>query len=315
MNNPVASNPAEKKTVALIAGPTASGKTALALRLASQQDATIINADSAQVYAHLPILSAQPTAEEQASTPHRLFGYRDGNESCSAADWAADAKREIEAAWEAGRLPVLVGGTGLYLRTLLEGIAPVPDIDPATRADVRAMATAEAWRRLQPVDAAAAEKLNPNDDSRIKRALEVAISTGKSIIHWRERKEGGIGEQIDLRPLILLPPREWIYARCDRRFGGMMEAGAIEEVEALLALGLPADAPILRAIGVPEISAMLEGTLSRAEAIRRAQTATRQYAKRQYTWFSNQPPDHWPKWREEVNCSNFNKIVTLFQLS
>jgi tRNA dimethylallyltransferase len=184
--------------VALIAGPTASGKTALALRLAQTRPATIINADSAQVYAHLPILSAQPSAEEMASAPHRLFGYLDGREACSAARWAQDAKREIAAAWDEGRLPVLVGGTGLYLRTLLDGIAPIPEIDPEVRGAVRALPTPTAFEALAKEDAASAAAIAPNDDSRIKRALEVIRSTGKTVIEWRKLREGGIGSEVRL---------------------------------------------------------------------------------------------------------------------
>ena len=297
--------------MALIAGPTASGKTALALSLAAQHDVTIINADSAQVYANLPILSAQPSAPELASAPHRLFGYLDGREACSAVRWAKDALAEIEKAWVQNRIPVLVGGTGLYLRTLLDGISPIPEINPNIRGAVRALETAEARQALENKDPACAMALAANDDNRIKRALEVLLSTGKSIIAWREIREGGIGDAIDLRPLILLPPREWLYDRCNQRFENMIKAGAIEEVAALRAANLPADAPVLRAIGVPELSALQNGTLNRAEAIEMGQIATRQYAKRQYTWFRNQSPAAWPRSMEPYNDSESTKIERL----
>jgi tRNA dimethylallyltransferase len=306
-------NPVEAKPVVLIAGPTASGKTALALWLAARRDVTIINADSAQVYAELPILSAQPSAKELASAPHKLFSYLHGREACSAARWAADAKVAINEAHEEGRLPVLVGGTGLYLRTLLDGIAPIPEVDAQLRADVRALATAEAYGALEREDAGMAAVLKPQDDSRIKRALEVIRATGRSIYDWRQAKEGGIKDQIKLHPLLLLPPRDWLHSRCDRRFEVMMAQGAIDEVRALLTLNLPAGSPILRAIGVPEIGAMLDGQISEAEAIARGQAATRQYAKRQYTWFRNQSPPQWPCWKEEINDSEFNKIEILLQ--
>jgi tRNA dimethylallyltransferase len=306
-------NPVEAKPVALIAGPTASGKTALALWLAQRHNVTIINADSAQVYAELPILSAQPTAAEMASAPHRLFGYLKNGEICSAVRWAEDAKVEIAKAHDAGRLPILVGGTGLYFRTLLDGIAPVTDIDPDIRADVRALSTEAARQALAMEDAIMASKLEPSDGNRIKRALEVIRSTGRSLQDWRSDKQGGIAEHIKLHPLILLPPRDWLRERCDQRFEMMIQAGAIEEVKALLALALPHDAPVLRAIGVPEIAAMLAGEISEAEAIARGQAATRQYAKRQYTWFRNQSPTDWPRWTEEINDSNFTKIERLFQ--
>lgn len=310
MTNP--ENKQGDKRLALIAGPTASGKTALALRLAQSRPVTIINADSAQVYGALPILSAQPSAEEMASAPHRLFGYLDGREACSAARWAQDAKVAIETAWQEGRLPLLVGGTGLYLRTLLDGIAPIPEVDPKVRSAVRALPTSEAYRALAEIDAASAAALSPNDDSRIKRALEVVRSTGTGIVEWRKLREGGIGDMVDLSPLLLLPPRDWLHIRCDLRFGQMLEHGAVEEVEALMARNLPDDAPVMRAIGVPEIAAMLRGAISRDEALARGQAATRQYAKRQYTWFRNQPPPSWPRHTEVYNDSNFGQIERLF---
>ena len=299
--------------MALIAGPTASGKTALALHLAKSRNIVIINADSAQVYSDLPVLSAQPTSAEKASVPHRLFGYLDGATGCSAAKWAADAKAEIAAAHAAGSLPVLVGGTGLYLRTLLEGIAPIPDIGANIRAEIRALPTPEAYARLQKQDAVMATQLASTDSSRISRALEVIESTGRSIADWRKQKAGGIAGAVELHPLILLPPREWLYARCDARFDTMLESGAVGEVEALLARNLPADAPVMRAIGVPEITAMLAGDISRDDAIVRGKIATRQYAKRQFTWFRNQSPAEWPRWEEKINDSNRAIIEILLQ--
>lgn len=308
------SNPDERKPLALIAGPTASGKTALALHLAKHRDVTIINADSAQVYSALPILSAQPSPQEMASAPHRLFGYLDGSTACSAARWAKDAAAEVCAAHEAGRLPVLVGGTGLYLRTLLDGIAPIPEVDAELRANIRALDVDVAYARLEEMDPPMAEALAPADGARIMRALEVVESTGRSIADWRKQREGGIADQVSLHPLVLLPPRDWLYARCDMRFETMMAQGAVDEVRALLARDLPPDAPVLRAIGVPEIAAMLAGEIDEAEAITLGQTATRQYAKRQFTWFRNQSPPDWPRWAEEINDSNFAEIETLFQL-
>jgi tRNA dimethylallyltransferase len=307
------SNPEAKPKLALIAGPTASGKTALALRLAKSHNIMIINADSAQVYSDLPVLSAQPTPEEQASTPHRLFGYLDGRIACSAARWAADAKSAIVEAHNTGLLPVLVGGTGLYLRTLLDGIAPIPEIDADIRAEIRSLSVEVAYARLQAADKIMAGALAPTDSSRIARALEVVESTGRSIAEWRKAKSSGIGGNVTLHPLVLLPPRDWLYARCDARFNAMMSGGAVDEVEALLARVLPDDAPIMRAIGVPEISAMLSGKIGREEAIALGKIATRQYAKRQFTWFRNQSPAVWPRWEEEINDSNLHEIEIIFQ--
>ncbi|MBL0925405.1 MAG: tRNA (adenosine(37)-N6)-dimethylallyltransferase MiaA [Sphingomonadaceae bacterium] len=302
-----------KKALGLIAGPTASGKTALALHLAKSHNIVIINADSAQVYSDLPVLSAQPTPEEQASAQHRLFGYLDGSEPCSAARWAADAKIAIEEAHAGGATPFVVGGTGLYMRTLLDGIAPIPHIDPALRATIRKLPAAQAYTQLQRRDPAAAARLAPTDSSRIARALEVVECTGRSITEWRTEKVGGIADQVALNPLLLLPPRDWLYARCDARFEAMMAGGAIDEVKALLARGLPDDAPVMRAIGVPEISDLLARNIDRSEALALGKIATRQYAKRQFTWFRNQAPIHWCRWSEEINDSFIAKIETIFQ--
>ena len=306
-------NPKGKLPLALIAGPTASGKTAISLALAQRRDCVIINADSAQVYADIPVLSAQPSETEKVSAPHKLFGYLDGTKACSAADWANDARTEIAAAHAAGRLPVLAGGTGLYLQTLLNGIAPVPEIDPAIRAQVRAMTTPQAWQALAALDPLIAARLHANDDSRIKRALEVYRSTRRSLLDWRTERIGGILEEVELFPILVLPPRDWLHLRCNDRFTGMMASGAVDEVDALMQRNLPPDAPLMRAIGVPEIAAMLAGDISREEAVFRGQAATRQYAKRQYTWFRNQTPEYWLRWDKEINNKNMNKIVTLFQ--
>ncbi|MFY8075265.1 MAG: tRNA (adenosine(37)-N6)-dimethylallyltransferase MiaA [Sphingorhabdus lacus] len=303
------SNPENKPKLALIAGPTASGKTALALRLAKKREAFIINADSAQVYSDLPVLSAQPTPGEMAAAPHRLFGYLDGTTACSAARWANDAKRAITEAHDAGALPVLVGGTGLYVRTLLDGIAPIPEVDAQLRAAVRDLPVADAYAALTKKDPEAAAALAPTDSSRISRALEVIESTGRSILSWRRDKVGGIGGDVSLLPIILLPPRDWLYERCDRRFDLMVKNGAVEEVAALLERKLPADAPVMRAIGVREIAAMLAGSLARDEAVALGKIATRQYAKRQYTWFRNQAPATWSRCDGDINGVKIDNIV------
>lgn len=299
--------------VALIAGPTASGKTALALHLARAGNFVIINADSAQVYADIPILSAQPTPTEQSIAPHRLFGYLDGTKPCSAPQWAADAKAEITRAHQAGATPILVGGSGLYIRTLIQGIAPIPEVAPALRAFIRAMPLDEAYATLQQRDPVVAASLFPADVSRITRALEVVEATGRSIADWRTEKTGGIGDEVDLRALLLLPPRDWLYARCDARFENMMANGAVDEVERLLARQLPLDAPIMRAIGVPEIADMLAGTIPAEAAMSLGKIATRQYAKRQFTWFRNQAPHGWHRFERDINDSNIAKFETMFQ--
>jgi len=281
--------------VALIAGPTASGKSAFALALAERHGGTIINADSAQVYRDLRIVTARPSQEEESRVPHRLFGHIDAADTgYSAARWANETRGEIDRAVAQGGLPILVGGTGLYLRTLIDGIAPVPPIDPQVRAEVRAMNLVEAYRELSAVDRVGAARLHPADTTRIARALEVVKSTGRPIAEWRQAREGGIGDRIDLTAVLLLPPREWLNERIDRRFAAMVEAGAMDEVAALIAReDVPLDAPIRRAIGMPELAAAVLGEITTEEAIERASLATRQYAKRQYTWFRNQPPPEW----------------------
>lgn len=251
--------------------------------------------------------------EEEARAPHRLFGYLDGGEACSAAHWAGDARREIASVHSAGGLPILVGGTGLYIRTLLDGIAPVPDIAPDIREAVRALPVAQAHAALSREDPASAQTLSPADTARVARALEVVRSTGRSIRDWRAHKEGGIGGAIRLAPLLLLPPRDWLMTRCDARFEQMLAEGAIEEVEALLARALPPELPVMRAIGVPEIRDWLAGDISRDDMVSRAQTATRQYAKRQYTWFANQPPAHWPRHQDQPDNKNIDQLVIKLQ--
>ena len=270
----------------------------------------IVNADSAQVYADLRLLSARPSEEDMGGIEHRLFGTWDGATPCSAADWAAAAKRAIAALHAEGALPILVGGTGLYLRTLLDGIAPVPPIDPAIRAAVRALPQTETRAALEAEDPAAAARLAPADTARTTRALEVVRSTGRTLAEWQADRTGGIGATVDLHAIVLLPERDWLYERCDRRFVGMLESGAREEVAALLARGLDPALPVMRAIGVREVAGLLQGELSPAQAIAAGQLATRQYAKRQYTWFRHQPPSEWR--RVELQSCFYDALAELF---
>ncbi|AYO76557.1 tRNA (adenosine(37)-N6)-dimethylallyltransferase MiaA [Sphingobium yanoikuyae] len=313
MNTPAHMPGESRPPVALIAGPTASGKSALAVRLAQIADGVVINADASQVYADLAILSARPSQEEMGGVPHRLFGHIDGAEACSAARWAAEARAEIDAAHAAGKLPVLVGGTGLYIRTLLDGIAPVPEIDADIRAAVRAMPVAQAHEALRIEDPEAAARLAPADTTRVARALEVVRSTGKPLKLWQQHKQGGIADRISLSPMILLPPRDWLIERCDRRFELMVDQGAVAEVEALLPRNLNPDLPVMRAIGVPEIAAWLKGDIDRDTMMVRGQLATRQYAKRQYTWFSNQPPQDWHRETRMIDAKIANELAIKLQ--
>ncbi len=271
----------------------------------------VINADSAQLYRDLPILSAAPSAEDRSRAEHLLYGVLDGAQPCSAADWARMAKAEISRLQEQGRLPILVGGTGLYLRTLLDGIAPVPPIRPDVRASVRMAGVAGNLAELKQLDPAAAAKLNPGDTTRIARALEVLRSTGKTLAEWQEKREGGIGHAIKLHPLILLPPRPWLYERCDRRFADMVKQGALAEVKALLTRKLDPALPVMRAIGVPELGACLRGELALEEAVMAGQQATRHYAKRQYTWFAHQPPPDWGRFHDSLEGEALDRSLAL----
>jgi tRNA dimethylallyltransferase len=297
----------------VIAGPTASGKSALALALAQQIRGVIVNADSAQVYRDLRILSAAPTDEELKAAEHRLYGVQDGALPCSAAEWAAMARREIADVHALGRTPILVGGTGLYLRTLLDGIAPVPAIEADVRARVRAAPADENRTKLESLDPAAAARLNRGDTARINRALEVILSTGRTLAEWQRQREGGIGGKVELKPLILLPPRKWLYARCDDRFAQMVDKGAVSEVEGLLARKLNPNLPVMRAIGVKEIAGYLLSHATLDDAIAAGRRATRRYAKRQYTWFAHQPPADWPRFQEALDLDRLGEALALLK--
>ncbi|MEO6091790.1 MAG: tRNA (adenosine(37)-N6)-dimethylallyltransferase MiaA [Novosphingobium sp.] len=301
--------------VALIAGPTASGKSDCAVRLAlalaeRARPAMVINADSAQLYADLRVISARPSPEEMRGVQHLLFGTWDGAQPCSATDWAAAARAEITRAHGQGAVPILVGGTGLYIRTLLDGIAPVQPIDPDVRAAVRALPVAEAHAALLREDPERAATLAPADSARIARALEVVRATGRPLAAWQAERSGGIGGQIALHPLVLLPERDWLYTRCDARFTQMLGHGAIAEVEALLARALDPALPVMRAIGVAEIAGYLRGAWPLDQAQARGAQATRNYAKRQLTWLRHQTPAGWPR----INPEGSNPLAAFATL-
>lgn len=270
--------------VALIAGPTASGKSTVALRLAERTGGTIVNADASQVYADLAILTARPDAADLARAPHRLFGHVDGREAYSAVRWADEARAEIAAVHARGGLPILTGGTGLYLDTLLNGIAPVPDIDPMIRNVIRIMPVEETFAALQKEDPQAAARLNAGDTARVARALEVVRSTGRPLAHWQRQRHGGIAGTVTILAGVVMRPKEELAARAATRLDAMLAGGAIEEVEALVARRLPADCPVLRALGVREIAAMLAGEIEPDDARAQVLKQTLAYQKRQLTW-------------------------------
>lgn len=283
-----------QRPLRVIAGPTASGKSARALAEARAAGGVVINADASQLYRALPVLTAQPDAQATAQVPHRLYGILDAADCASAARWAALARAEIEAAWAAGRLPILVGGTGLYLRTLIEGIAPVPPVPAQMRAEIRALGAEAVRRALEQEDPGMAARLHPRDPQRNARALEVIRATGRSLEAWqRAPRRGGLAGLVRLSPLVIEPPRDLLEARIRARIAAMRDS-AIAEVAALAARQLPAGLPILRAIGVPPLLALLHGELTEAEALARWILDTRRYAKRQMTWFRNQVPG-WPR--------------------
>ena len=262
-------------------------------RAKAKLETWVINADSMQVYADIPIVSAAPSDEEQSACPHLLYGAWDGEVSCSAAEWAKHARKVIADAHEAGALPVLVGGTGMYMKVLLEGIAPIPAIDPEIREVARALDTDAAYAALMIEDPERASQLAPGDSQRIARALEVKRSTGVTLGDWQLAKTGGIGDDVELTAAVLLPERQWLYDRCGARFEHMLKSGAIAEVEDLLERELSPELPVMRAIGVPEIAAFLGDEIEREEMIAAGAQATRNYAKRQFTWFRNQSPGDW----------------------
>lgn len=307
-------DPSARPPLLVIAGPTASGKSALAVALAERHDGTVINADSAQVYRDLRVVTARPSAEEEARAPHRLFGHADAADTgYNTARWAAEARDAVAAVHAAGGLPILVGGTGLYLRTLIEGIAPVPPIDPATRCDVRALPVADAHALLARLDPAAAMRLHANDTTRVHRALEVVRATGRTLAAWQAARESGIGPTVTLHATILLPPRPWLADRIARRAAAIVADGAGEVAALLARADLPADAPIRRAIGVPEIAALLRDEVDATGAAEALDLATRRYAKRQYTWFRHQPPADWYRTEQTDTPALVSDVETLLR--
>lgn len=276
--------------VTVLTGPTAGGKSALALALARRVNGVIINADASQLYDCLRVVTARPDAADEAMVPHRLYGVMAGDDACSAARWAELAKAEIAAVRAAGQQPILVGGTGLYLTALVHGLAPVPAIDAQVRAEVRALPADAARAALEREDPAAAARLMPADRQRTLRALEVVRSTGRPLAVWQQHREGGIGEAA-VQGIVVDRPRAELHARAETRLQAMLAAGALDEVAALLALRLPAEAPVMKALAVPQLAAHLAGALTLEAAMAQALFATRQYQKRQSTWARGQVPD------------------------
>ena len=279
----------------LIAGPTASGKSALALAVAERTGGIVLNADSMQVYGDLHVLTARPTVAEMARVPHGLYGHVDADTDYSVGRWLEDAKSALSAARAAGRLPVFVGGTGLYFRALTQGLAEIPAIPEAVRAEVRgaaeALESAALHARLAMADPASAARLKVNDRQRVLRALEVIHATGRSLTDWQRDAQPPVLDAGRCAKIVLEVERNLLRQRIDARFEAMIEAGALEEVRALAARNLAPDRTVLKAHGAPALTRYMRGEMSRADAIAEGQGDTRRYAKRQATFFRHQMPD------------------------
>jgi len=292
------------KKIILLAGPTASGKSATALGWAKTCGGEIVNADSMQVYAELSCLTARPSAEEEATCPHHLYGLLKGDTPCSAELWREKARVVIEDIWQRGGIPIVVGGTGLYFKSLTQGLSPVPEIDPDIRREIRETVTSEnapvAHERLRGLDPHMADSLAPGDSQRISRALEVILSTGKSLKYWQDiPPTGGLLDRRDvtIEPNVTVMARAALYERCNSRFRLMVEEGrALAEVQGLMDMNYAPTLPVMKSLGVPQIARYLREEISLDEAISLSQIATRQFAKRQMTWFRNQ-------------CGDWNQVI------
>ncbi len=278
----------------LIAGPTASGKSALALALARRTSGVVVNGDSMQVYGDLRVVTARPTSAEEAEATHLLYGHVDGGVNYSAGRYLTDAARVLREVGEAGRLPIVVGGTGLYFKALLDGLSENPPVPNAVRETVRreseGHATADLHAALAARDPQTAAKLRPSDRLRVLRALEIFTATGRPLISFQSRNTGALLAAHDTVRLFLSPDREELRRRIDARFQAMVEAGAFDEARALAARRLDPALPVMRAHGVPALLAHLRREATLEEAIARGQADTRRYVKRQFTWFRHQMP-------------------------
>ena len=282
-------------TIILVAGPTASGKSALALTLAERLGGTIVNADLMQIYCDLRIITARPTPDEERRMPHRLYGHIDAAENYSVGRWCTEAATELETVKGESRTAIIVGGTGLYFNALSRGLAAVPPIPTEIRDDVRARLTHEGVAALHADlatrDPAAAARLMPGDRARISRALEVVLATGRSILDWHGENKPATIDLDEAAKVFLMPDRDELARRIDARFDAMMTAGALDEVRALAARKLNPTLPAMKAHGVPWLIRHLAGEIALEEAIEHAKLETRQYTKRQATWFRNQLPE------------------------
>jgi len=293
-------SPDDTGKAVLIAGPTASGKSALALALAQKTGGVVINTDSMQVYRDLRIITARPTPEEEARVPHRLYGHVDAAVNFSAGSWVADAARVLAETRSQKTLPIFVGGSGLYFKALTRGLSAVPPIPPEIREDVRARLDRDGVEALHAQlgrrDPVSAERLKPRDRTRVARALEVVEATGRSLTDWHRDGLPPLLPSGTFRALFLEPDRDALYARIDARFAAMLKASALQEVAALAARRLDPLLPAMKAHGVPALIRHLNGEITLEEAATVGRADTRHYAKRQFTWFRHQLPEfEWVK--------------------
>jgi len=284
-----------KPEVILVAGPTASGKSALAMTLAEKLGGVIVNADSMQVYRDLRIITARPSIEDERRVPHRLYGHVDAAENFSVGRWCEEAAAALAVTQRTGRAAILVGGTGLYFSTLTRGLAAVPPIPAEIREQVRARLNSDGVAALHAElkwrDPAAAARLMPGDRARISRALEVVLATGRSLLDWHDDNKPAGLDAARAAKVFLMPDRDELLRRIDARFDAMMAAGALDEVRALAARQLDPALPAMKAHGVPWLIRHLAGEITLDQAVEEAKRDTRQYTKRQATWFRNQLPD------------------------
>ena len=283
----------------LITGPTASGKSALAVEFAKQHNGVVVNADSMQVYDTLCVLTARPSDEDMQGVPHYLYGHVPANLAYSTGAWLRDVTELLPRLHADGRKPIFVGGTGLYFKALTGGLSDMPAIPEEVRNRLRSRLQEEGrdelYRQLRERDPLVAESLRPQDGQRIVRALEVLEATGRSIADFQAQTGPVIVDPSTSRKIVVAPDRAILHQRINGRFEKMLEQGAEDEVKTLLSLSLPPDMPVMKAIGVSQIAAMLRGELSRDEVLERGAAATRQYAKRQMTWFRNQMDESWER--------------------
>lgn len=292
----------------ILAGPTASGKSALALEIAAHQPVVIINADALQVYSHLPLLSAQPSAQDLSSAPHRLYGVFHGHEQCSVGKWLTLVKEEIHLAHQQEKIPLLVGGTGLYLRSLIYGIAEIPPVSDATKAEVQTLLATHGqkalYQLLQTLDPITSSKIHPNDRQRLLRAMEVVKETNIPLSTWQKMPTQSPFPSSSFRTAILIPERTQLYTQCNERFLQMIAQGVLEEVETFMKLPSMETLPAFHTLGTQHLIKYLKGIISLEETTQLAQTETRHYAKRQLTWFRHQLP--------KAHSFTFDRKTSLF---